>query len=72
MATITYESKMETNGKRHLKQLEDYTNRWSYILDFAIHQPHFKPLWMTSFMNKNRKEDYLSIWTICLLWAKQL
>ena len=61
MATITYELRMETNGKQHSKQLEDYMNQWSYTLDFATHRPHFKLLWMMSFMNKNRKEDYLSI-----------
>ena len=61
MATITYELKMETNGKQHSKQLEEYMNRWLCTLDFAIHQPYFKPLWIISFMNKNRKEDYLSI-----------
>ena len=70
MATITYKSKMETNGKWNLKQLEDYINQWSCTLDYAIHQPHFKPLWTMSFMNKSRKEDYLSTWMICLLWAK--
>ena len=58
MAIITYESKMETNRKQHLKQLENYMNQWSYTLNFAIHQPYFKPLWITFFMNKNRKEDY--------------
>ena len=72
MATITYELKIKTNRKWYLKQLEDYMNQWLYTLDFAIHQLYFKLLWMMSFMNKNKKEDYLFIQMICLLWAKQL